>query len=332
MTEILTAAIVGLGKAGSRFDEEPGRSVPWSHAGAYLHLADRFRIVAGADPMAENAARFQKRCPDAQVFPDIAAMLAETKPDVVSICTPAGRHRADLEVALACPSVKAVWCEKPLSTELAEAEAMVALAAARKIPVVVTYNRRWLPLWRKVKELLDGGEIGDLVCLRIAGPNRIYSLSSHLIDLMRYLAGDPATVLAQDLPQLVETGEPSAAAIFTYESGAYGILQVTGFRAQLVIEGELIGRKGRLLVREDPSKLTIERFVAHPEFDHYEHLVAAGEGRYASLSTMSVFVEAAMEVAQLVADPSAPCSSDIASALGTQRLIDRIVSASRHGR
>ncbi len=327
MSEPLTAAVIGLGKAGSRFDEEPGRLAPWSHTGAYLALADRFRIIGAADPDAGNADRYRQRCRGVPIYPDAAAMLKDLRPDVVSICTPAGHHRADLGTVLACPSVKAVWCEKPLATSFADAEAMVAAAAARGTPMVVTYNRRWLPLWRRVKELIEVGAIGDLVCLRVAAPSRLHSIGSHALDLMRFLAGDPSKTVAMALPQLVETGEPAAAALFDFPSGAYGILQVTGFRAQLVIEAEAMGRKGRISVREDSSRLTIERFGKHPEYEGYQQLSAAGEGRYASMAQVSVFVEAAAELATLARDPKALCTSDGASALETQRLIESVIAS-----
>jgi len=331
MTEMLTAGVIGLGKAGSRFDEEPGRVAPWSHTGAYLALSDRFRIVGAADPDPANAERYRQRCPDVAVHPDADSLLAEIKPDVVSICTPAGRHRADLEAALACPSVKAVWCEKPLATSFGDAQAMVTAAQRRGVPMVVTYNRRWLPLWRRVRELIHNGTIGDLVCLRIAAPNRLYSIGSHALDLMRFLVGDPQAITSLALPRFEETGEPAVAAMFTYPSGAYGILQVTGFRAQLVIEAEAIGRRGRLTVREDSSRLTIERFGKHPEYEGYERLEAAGEGRYASLAQVSVFVAAAAELAELARDPKAPCSSDGASALATQALIQAVAATAGYG-
>jgi predicted dehydrogenase len=326
MTDMLSAVVIGLGKAGSRFDEEPGRTAPWSHTGAYLALADRYRIIGAADPDPGNAERYRQRCPEVPIQPNAEALLAKVKPDVVSICTPAGRHRADLEAALACPSVKAVWCEKPLATSFADAQAMVAAATERGVPLVVTYNRRWLPLWRRMRELIHNGTIGDLVCLRIAAPNRLYSIGSHALDLMRFLVGDPHSITALALPQFVETGEPAVAAMFTFPSGAYGILQVTGFRAQLVIEAEAIGRRGRLTVREDSSRLTIERFGAHPEYEGYQRLVAAGEGRFASLAQVSVFVAAAAELAVLARDPNAPCTSDGASALETQQLIQAVAA------
>lgn len=331
MTELLSAVVIGLGKAGSRFDEEPGRTAPWSHTGAYLSLPDRFRIIGAADPDTGNADRYRQRCPDVPIYPDATVLLAEARPDVVSICTPAGRHRADLEAVLACPSVKAVWCEKPLATSFGDAEAMVSAASRRGVPMVVTYNRRWLPMWRRMRELIHNGTIGDLVCLRIAAPNRIYSKTSHALDLLRFLAGDPQSITSLALPQLEETGEPAVAAMFTFPSGAYGILQITGFRAQLIFEAEAIGSRGRLAVREDSSRLTIERFGKHPEYEGYERLSAAGEGRYASLAQVSVFTAAAAELADLVRNPKAPCTSDGASALATQGLIQAVAATAGYG-
>ena len=59
--------------------------------------------------------------------------------------------------------------------------------------------------------------------------------------------------------------------------------------------------------------------------------MAAGEGRYASLAQVSVFVEAAAELATLARDPKAPCSSDGESALATQRLIEGVAITAGHG-
>jgi predicted dehydrogenase len=322
MTTSLTAAIIGLG-------EEPGRLAPWSHAGAYLALPESFRIVGAADPDPGNAERFRQRCPEVPVFADAVTMFRSVQPDVVSICTPAGRHRADVEAALGVPTLKAVWCEKPLSTALADAEALVAAVAARGLPMLVTYNRRWQPLWRKVRELIAEGALGDLVCLRVVTPNRLFSIGSHALDLVRFLAGDPTSVVAHPLPRLRQTDEPAAAALFGFASGAYAIHQITGFREQLVIEAEAIGSKGRLTVREDAGKLTLECFARHPQYENYQQLMAAGEGRYPTAAQVSSFVEAAKELAALARDPSVPCTSDGASALATQRLIDQVASLCR---
>ena len=58
-------------------------------------------------------------------------MFSTVAPEIVSICTPPESHRELVDAALASSSVRAIWCEKPLSTSLDEAEAMVAACRER---------------------------------------------------------------------------------------------------------------------------------------------------------------------------------------------------------
>ena len=87
------AAVIGLGQAGSRFDEE-NRGACWSHVGAYLELNNDFELVAGIDPAEDNRKKFELRCPGIAVL-DNLDLLQEFKPDVVSIATP---HHVRLSV------------------------------------------------------------------------------------------------------------------------------------------------------------------------------------------------------------------------------------------
>src|SRR5437762_13058932 len=85
----LRAVIVGLGQAGSRFDEEPGRTSVWSHAGAYLHLAKRFELCAAAEPSPLNAEAFAARCPQIPIVSNVHELVERHRPEIASICTPA---------------------------------------------------------------------------------------------------------------------------------------------------------------------------------------------------------------------------------------------------
>ena len=59
MAQPLRAAVVGLGRVGSRFDEEAGRDVVWSHVGAYLSAPDAFTLAAAVEPSSRSRARAQ---------------------------------------------------------------------------------------------------------------------------------------------------------------------------------------------------------------------------------------------------------------------------------
>jgi predicted dehydrogenase len=318
---MLPAAVIGLGRIGSRFDEEPNRSQVWSHVGAYHACRDEISLVAAAEPLEANRAAFRVRCPDVPVMANVEKLFSEVQPEIVSICTPPESHAAMVKAALACPSVRAIWCEKPLATSLEDAEAMVAACRARAVPLIVSHVRRWMPIWQRVLAHIKQGDIGQLVTLRIAMPNRLFSIGSHAIDLALMLGGRVTDLKALPLPSLVEDGEPAVAALIGLEGGAYAIVQVTGRKTELVVEAEAFGSEGRLFVREDESSVRLERFAASPRYTDYRQLGSAEVAEAGSFDSNSPFIAIAREVAALARDPGLPVTCGGESALAVQRVL-----------
>src|SRR5690349_18315537 len=153
MASALRAAVVGVGRVGSRFDEEPGRKVPWSHVGAYLARPDHFNLVGVCEIDKDNAAAFRHRCPDVPVYDDIDTLLKSGRPDIVSVCTPAERHENATQSILTSEGIRVIWCEKPLSSRLDAAEKLVNSAAANGVRILVSFNRRWLPIWCRARDI-----------------------------------------------------------------------------------------------------------------------------------------------------------------------------------
>ena len=139
---MLLAAVIGLGQVGSRFDEEQREAV-WSHAGAYLALPAKFGLVAGADIDSGNRERFSNRAPAAALFEDGVMLMSETKPDVVSICTPP-QGRADLiETLIEAHQPRALICEKPMEVTNSARNRIIAICADARVGLLVNYNRRY---------------------------------------------------------------------------------------------------------------------------------------------------------------------------------------------
>lgn len=321
----LHAAVIGAGRIGSRFDEEPSRRTVWSHVGAYLACPDVFTLVGAVEPDAGNAAAFGRRCPAVPVFGDAGRLLEECAPEIVSICTPVGRHRAMLDLALACPSVRLIWCEKPLAESLDDAAAMVAAAASAEVRLVVSHVRRWLPIWQRAAALLESGAVGALTAVRVAMPNRVLSIGSHALDLALFLGGQPVRIAALPLPALSEEGEPAVAAMIGFASGAYGIVQVTGLKKDLMIEGEIIGREGRLTIEEANGMISLQRFVESPLYQNYRTLGPATIEHAGSFVDTSPFVAIAREIADLARAPARQPTCSGADALQVQRMLTVLV-------
>jgi len=297
----LRAAVVGVGRVGSRFDEEPGRKTVWTHVGAYLARSEAFDLVGVCEPGGENATRFAARCPSVPIYSDIGEMMRATTPDVVSICTPAGTHAAVLDAVLAQPTIRLVWCEKPLADAVADAERMVAAAEKHGVHLVVSHVRRWTPLWKEASRLASTHAVGPVRAVRIAMPNRLFSIGSHALDLALMLGGSPAVVKGLAIPALHEEGEPAVTASILFKSGAYGLVGVTGFKRNLSVEGEITGDDGRITVREGREEIEIERFEPSARYSGYRELAAERTISREGLGSFSPFVAIVSEIGELVA-------------------------------
>jgi predicted dehydrogenase len=144
--------------------------------------------------------------------------------DLVDICTPGVSHA---EIALAALTAgKHVLCEKPLANSLEEAIQLAAAAgaaAARGVFAMVGFNYRRVPAIAAACRLIGQGRLGKLRHVRAAylqdwlvdpsfpltwrldasqaGSGALGDLGSHVIDLVRFLSGEPIT----EVLGLVET-------------------------------------------------------------------------------------------------------------------------------
>ncbi|MBV2360636.1 Gfo/Idh/MocA family oxidoreductase [Thalassococcus sp. CAU 1522] len=175
---------------------------------------------------------------------DLAALVAEHKPDVVDIVAPPSAHAALIGQVLA--PRRTVICQKPFCTSLAEAGAVIDAAAAAGTQIVIHENFRFQPWYRAVKAFLDGGKMGRVWQAHFAlrpgdgrGPRAyldrqpafqkmerllIHETAVHFIDLFRWLLGDIETVYT-DLRRLnpVIAGEDDGLMILTHAGGARSV-------------------------------------------------------------------------------------------------------------
>ncbi|MBO5668473.1 MAG: Gfo/Idh/MocA family oxidoreductase [Lentisphaeria bacterium] len=126
----------------------------FSHCAELVGLLDidplRFKVCKEAVPEAQNVPEYMAE--------DFEKMLAETKPDallVVSMdCTHVKYIVAGLEHDLE------VVCEKPMTTNTADALRVMEAEAKSKGKVICTFNYRYNPIHRKLRELILDGKIG----------------------------------------------------------------------------------------------------------------------------------------------------------------------------
>ena len=95
-----------------------------------------------------------------EAYTDWRQMLQESNLDAVIICTPHDLHAAPTLAAL--ERGLHVLVEKPLANHGTDARAMCAGAESSGRVLMVTYNYRFSGMWRTVKEVVAGGEIGPV--------------------------------------------------------------------------------------------------------------------------------------------------------------------------
>ena len=100
-----------------------------THHGRAYALHPMIEVVAVADTDEENRQLFAQRF-GARPYVDYEEMLAVEKPDITGAILPVKEH-ADAVVAAAAAGVRAVFCEKPMTALLADADRMVAACQER---------------------------------------------------------------------------------------------------------------------------------------------------------------------------------------------------------
>ncbi len=298
---------IGIGLIGSGF---MGRA----HALAFrsvgtvfaLELKPELELIADVDAAAAEAAA------DALGFGratgDWRALIADPAVGLVAITAPTHLHREMVLDAIAAN--KPVYCEKPLAGTLAHAREMTAAAEAAGVATLVGYNYLKNPIAQVAREIIAGGEIGEVIGMRgihaedyMADPDApitwrhdpvgggvIADLGSHIISLSRYLLGDiaeiaatlrtvhasrPVAAGAADRQQVVTDDE--AHMLVRFAGGAEGTLSAswvaTGRKMQLGFE--ITGTTGALaFTQERFNELKLYRAGQTPGRDGFTTIAA----------------------------------------------------------
>jgi predicted dehydrogenase len=145
------------------------------------------------------------RYPNARATTNFGELLADDALDAVVIATPVPTHYALAKQAL--EAGKHVFVEKPPAMRAAEMDELVALAVERDRVLMPGHLLLYHPGVLKVKELIDKGELGDVLCVygnRVnlgivrSNENALWSLGVHDLSVILYLLDeDPELATAQ---------------------------------------------------------------------------------------------------------------------------------------
>jgi predicted dehydrogenase len=202
------------------------------------------------------------------------------KDDRVQLFDNGGPNNVHAEPTIAAAKAgKHVLCEKPMARTAQEAAAMLDAVTKAGVKHMVAFNYRYVPAIRQAYDLIQSGQLGEIYHFRavylqewimdptfpmvwrldkkISGSGALGDLGAHVIDLARFLIGEPRRVSAmlktfikdRPLPDGSGTGQVTVddafTALFEFENGAMGTLEASRFCA---------GRKNHQVLEINGSK------------------------------------------------------------------------------
>lgn len=262
---------------------------------AFRGLPD-VEVVAHVDPNPENIQEKMRYTGAKKHYLCYADMLDREKPDIVVLCSRHPHDHLPQIEALAGRGIN-VYCEKPMTVSLEEADKIIGLAEKHHIKICMAHPARYALSFQTMKAMVESGEIGTPLtvygrgkCDHRGGGEDLVVLGTHILDLQTFFFGAPEYVFAEILTEgrpvvksdRTKTTEPlgpvagdEVFASFHFSGGIRGIFEsrrgLSDVNAGIIHMGiTVIGMKGTLSMRFNDSlipspKLRISRISAPPE-------------------------------------------------------------------
>ena len=228
--EKLRLGVLGAGRIGKIHIENLANRIPAAE------------VVALADALPEELAAASARFGISKSYADYRKVLELPEVDAVVVATPTNTH---YQVILdAAAAGKHIFCEKPIDLDIARIAEINRTVARRGVQLMVGFNRRFDPNFRKVYEMVREGGVGEPHILRItsrdpAPPPETYIRSSgglfldmtiHDFDMARYLVASEvvevyarASVLVDKVFERARDWD-TALVTLTFANGAMGCI------------------------------------------------------------------------------------------------------------
>lgn len=321
---IIKWGFIGCGKAVER------RALP-----AFRQL-EHSDIIAVCSRTPARAKAFAERYGIKRWYSDVQNLVTDPDVDAVYIATPPSLHSTYAVMALMAG--KAVYVEKPLAISYDECLRINRVAAAQHQACFVAYYRRYLPYFKRVKELIESGTIGRVLTaqIRFAAPPRemdysnkdlpwrlqpdiagggyFYDLAPHQIDILQQLFGPivEATGFPANRGGLYEA-EDTVAATMRFLGG----MPASGTWCFVAHES---AREDRILVIGDRGQLSFSVFTYNPIHIQNE----AGDQHISVENPQNVQYPLLCEIAAHLRGTGF-CDCDSVSATSTNWVMDRIL-------
>lgn len=188
--------IIGCGKIAGFFECNIGPEV-YGHAEAY-YRSDRFGTIGFCDIDLSKAEKLAKRYNSKYFFSDISNSIAQTNPDVISVCTPDETHYGVVSIILEHDSKpKIILLEKPACSTLEELYSLIKLSAEKNVKIVVNHTRRFDERYRAFKDFIMAKEYGEIVRVDAIYYGGWRHNGIHIVDTLDYLLGSNLKIISK---------------------------------------------------------------------------------------------------------------------------------------
>jgi len=234
-----------------------------------------------ADLSPELQEKFAARYPSARVTGDFDELLADDTLDAVVIATPVPTHYELAKKAL--EAGKHVLVEKPPAMTADEMDELVALASGRDLVLMPGHLLLYHPGVLKLKELIDAGELGDVLCVYgnrqnlgivRTNENALWSLGVHDLSVILYLLDEePSDAIAHGRDFLTEGVEDVVFCYLRFPSGKIAHMHLSWLDPHKMRRMTVVGRE-KMVVFDD---MELERKITVYEKAPWQRAETYGE-------------------------------------------------------
>ncbi len=230
MSDKVTVGLIGAGRIGRLHAEHLAFRIPEAN------------LLAVSDIISEAAQKCATDFDIPTATQDHRVLMEDPDIEAIVVCSSTDTHAQMIEEAAAAG--KHIFCEKPIDFDLARIDRALAAVEKAGVKLQVGFNRRFDPNFRRVRELVAAGEIGEPHILRItsrdpAPPPIEYikvsggiflDMTIHDFDMARYLIGSEVEEIyaaggVMVDPAIGEAGDIDTAVItLRFENGVIGTI------------------------------------------------------------------------------------------------------------
>ncbi len=240
-------------------------------SGPAFYKTDHSKLIAVMRRNEEKAKDFAMRHHVPKYYTNALDLINDPEINAIYVATPPDSHKQYAIKALYAG--KPVYVEKPMAMSYKECLAIIKASEESGQKLFVAYYRRALPYFRKVKELLEEGAIGNILTVNvtylrpplksdfikeeqtwrvkkdIAGEGYFYDMAPHTLDILDFLLGEieEAKGYTRNLGYLYEVKD-TISAIMQFTSGITGTGQWCFVTSEKSITDtiRIVGTKGEL--------------------------------------------------------------------------------------